>query len=177
MSIHHLSLASESASPFSKCFPWALSHMDTLNKPNGFWKHLIWPLRASEDYYEIHGKIRMSCVSKRCDWAGRLNFEVLRGLFTEQSVERGGLMLIVTLQIYVTQLMVGYYWTVLHLVFWFLFFQFRSKLFHLCSYMHITDWCCFQIWFPSPFPHIFMSTNPSKCSPPPPLRLAIYVSH
>lgn len=127
MSIHHLSLAFESASPFSKCFLRALSQMDILIKPNGFWKHPIWPLRAPEDYYEIHGKICMSCVGKCCDWAGGLNFEVFRGLFTEQSVKRGGLLLIVTLQIHVTQLTVGYYWTVLHLVFWFLRFSLPFK--------------------------------------------------
>lgn len=104
MSIHHLSLAFESASPFSKCFQWALSQLDTLNKPNEFGKHPIWRLKAPEDYYEKHGTICMSCVGKCCDWAGGLN--LLWGLFTEQSVERGGLMLIVTLQIYVTQLKV-----------------------------------------------------------------------
>lgn len=173
MSIHHLSLAFESASPFSKCFQWALSQLDTLNKPYKFGKHPIWRLRAPEDYYEKHGKICMSYVGKCCNWAGGLN--LLRALFTEQSVERGGLIVCNP-----TNLRHPVKGITEQCCVWFsesCVFHFQSKLFHPCSYMHIADWCCFQIWFPSPFPHIFMSTNPSKCSPPPPLRLAIYVSH
>lgn len=103
MSFHHLSLAFESASPFYKCFQWALSQMDTLNKPRGFWKHPIWRLRTPEDCYEKHGEMLCYVWVNAATGPSR---GVTGGLFTEQSVERGGLMLTVTLQIYVTQLTV-----------------------------------------------------------------------